>query len=159
MSYCHAQKGLVKDVYANMKKDGQYDIWIDSAKPPKAGQSILEWMGKGIGQSDIVLIFMTADYQKSKNCQKEAEVARKKQKRTIFVKAQENYEENEWLSTLRGEAFYINLTKDFDENMQLLMTTIKQEFEDLEGSPDNKPTNRMKHFIPALYSLETFSTK
>ncbi len=84
ISYCHHQEKLVMKVKEALCQLG-FQVWIDYENPPRAGQSLNEWMPEGIKQSQIIVVFFSKDYEKSENCQRELVYADGIKKPVIYV--------------------------------------------------------------------------
>ena len=134
LSYNHAQKPLADSLVVDLKNEN-YDLWVDAEKPVRPGQNILEWMGEGIQDCDVIIILMSHKYQGSDNCRLEANLARTQRMETgkpimMFVLAEEGFQEDIWLKAMRGQDFYYNLTgPKYEENMPKLVTSLRHHFQ------------------------------
>ena len=129
LSYCHQQEDLVKQVKEALSQLG-LKVWIDYENPPRAGQSLNEWMPEGIKKSQIIVVFFSEDYEKSKNCQRELVYADGIKKPVIYVKAQEKYFPQNWLQFICKNALYHDVIgKNYEKGMGTLRKQINNTLE------------------------------
>jgi hypothetical protein len=127
-SYSWKQKGRVRHIYDLLEE--QYPNvpkWIDINQMQG---NIIEAMGDAVENSFIIIIFLSKDYKNSKNCKTESELIIGKQKKYILVLIDDEYpflenEENDnWLSKMFKNQFYIDLRDMEQENLNKLKELI-----------------------------------
>tara|TARA_B110000259_G_scaffold188082_1_gene244839 strand:- start:477 stop:1238 length:762 start_codon:yes stop_codon:yes gene_type:complete len=114
---------LIENNFPNVKK------WIDINK---MHGNILDAMNDAVENSFLIIIFLSKDYKKSKNCKTEAELIFGKQKNIILVLVEkefpyleDNKDEN-WISKMFKNQFYIDLTEMDSNNLNKLKELISQ---------------------------------
>tara|TARA_B100000575_G_C23043848_1_gene600791 strand:- start:322 stop:1152 length:831 start_codon:yes stop_codon:yes gene_type:complete len=150
-SYSWKQKGRVRHIYDLLEE--QYPNvpkWIDINQMQG---NIIEAMGDAVENSFIVIIFLSKDYKNSKNCKTESELIIGKQKKYLLVLIDDEYpflenEENDnWLSRIFKNQFYIDL-RDMDQtNLNKLKELVHKEIisyykidETIYKRPQTKPS-------------------
>ncbi len=150
-SYSWKQKGRVRHIYDLLEE--QYPNvpkWIDINQMQG---NIIEAMGDAVEKSFIVIIFLSKDYKNSKNCKTESELIIGKQKKYLLVLIDDEYpflenEENDnWLSRIFKNQFYIDL-RDMDQtNLNKLKELVHKEIisyykidETIYKRPQTKPS-------------------
>lgn len=72
-----------------------YEIWMDKGQ---LKGNIYQKMAEGVNNAHLVLMFTSANYEKSQHCQREASLAADKGKHVIPIRVQQGYEPDGWLS-------------------------------------------------------------
>ena len=98
ISYCWAQKDLVRALATYLREDKGYDVWTDEEGSQVCGKmadNIDAKMAEAVEKSHTVLVFVSKEYNASVNCQKEAEYAHQRKDNgkvnIIFVMMQADY--------------------------------------------------------------------
>lgn len=130
-SYSWKQKGRVRHIYDIMEEYYPHiPKWIDINQMQG---NIIEAMGDAVENSFLIIIFLSKDYKNSKNCKTESELVIGKQKKYILVLIDEDYpflenNENEnWLSKMFKNQFYIDLTDMDQTNLNKLKELVHKE--------------------------------
>jgi hypothetical protein len=160
-SYSWKQKGRVRHIYDILEE--QYPNvpkWIDINQMQG---NIIEAMGDAVEKSFIVIIFLSKDYKNSKNCKTESELIIGKQKKYLLVLIDDEYpflenEENDnWLSRMFKNQFYIDL-RDMDQtNLNKLKDIIYKEIisyykidESIYKRPQRRPSFSSNNSLGSL---------
>jgi len=132
-SYSWSQQDKVKSIYNKVKQELYYSkLWIDFEKMKG---NILQTMNDAIENSYLILVFLSSNYKKSKNCKIESELIIGKQKKFILIKLEKNYpytsrnelEEDNWLAKLYKDQFYIDLSEMNLDNLNRLIKDIQSD--------------------------------
>ncbi|XP_071944412.1 uncharacterized protein [Antedon mediterranea] len=130
ISYNHTHDVTVRHIYDELKKKlKSHKIWIDFVEITGFMPDDIE---KGIKQSNIVLICLSEDYEKSDNCKFECRKIQK-HKRPFIPLKMEKYipEKNSKVQQLvKGKSrLYIDFTNnmEFNDNVKKLIKCIKKE--------------------------------
>lgn len=132
-SYSWSQQDKVKSIYNKVKQELHYSkLWIDFEKMKG---NILQTMNDAIENSYLILVFLSSNYKKSKNCKIESELIIGKQKKFILIKLEKNYpytsqnelEEDNWLAKLYKDQFYIDLSEMNLDNLNRLIKDIQSD--------------------------------
>lgn len=136
-SYCWKQQNQVKHIYDLL--DAEFvgvNKWLDINK--MCG-NILRAMNDAVENSFLVIVFLSKDYKKSKNCKTEAELIFGKQKNYLLVLMEdgfpylENGEDENWLSKMFDNQFYIDLTDMNPSNLNRLKELVRNNCTDYFG--------------------------
>ena len=147
-SYSWTQKNQVRHVYDII--DNEYsDVpkWIDINQ---MSGNIIEAMGDAVENSFLVIIFLSKNYKNSKNCKTESELVIGKQKKYILVLIDKGYpfleeDDENWLSKMIKNQFYIDLTEMDSSNLNKLKELIYKEivsYYKLDNIPHKKVQRR-----------------
>tara|TARA_B110000259_G_scaffold45782_1_gene53075 strand:+ start:7415 stop:8200 length:786 start_codon:yes stop_codon:yes gene_type:complete len=137
-SYSWNQKSQVRHIYDLI--DGEFqgvNKWIDVNK--MCGNILVE-MNDAVENSFVIIIFVSKDYKNSKNCKTEAELIFGKQKKFILVLVEKGFpyldevDENNWMSKMFKNQFYIDLTEMDSENLNKLKELIKDNCNEYYGN-------------------------
>ncbi|CAK8689911.1 unnamed protein product [Clavelina lepadiformis] len=71
--------------------DAGYQVWID--KEQMKGD-MYEMMGRAVNNAHVVLMFTSSNYERSANCQSEANYAKDLKKKIIPIRVEKGYEPN-----------------------------------------------------------------
>ena len=130
-SYSWKQKGRVRHIYDIIEEYyPQIPKWIDINQMQG---NIIEAMGDAVDNSFLIIIFLSKDYKNSKNCKTESELIIGKQKKYLLVLIDQDYpflenDENEnWLSKMFKNQFYIDLTDMDQTNLNKLKELVHKE--------------------------------
>jgi len=129
-SYSWEHKHNVRHIYDIIHKEFQYvPTWIDY---DNMSGNIFEAMNNAIENAFLVIVFLSSDYKKSKNCKNESELIIGKQKDYILVITEDNFpylendEETNWIQKMYKDQFYIDLSKGMEqEKIKKLLSLIK----------------------------------
>lgn len=120
-SYSWEHKHNVRHIYDIINKEFE-DVpkWIDT---DSMSGNIFEAMNNAIEDAFLVIVFLSSDYKKSKNCKNESELIIGKQKDYILVLTEDNFpynledEKNEdnWIYKMYKDQFYIDLSKGMEQ--------------------------------------------
>ena len=128
-SYSWNQKNQVRHIYDLIDEEfSGVNKWIDINK--MCG-NILDAMNDAVENSFLIIIFLSKDYKNSKNCKTEAELIFGKQKKYLLVLIEKEFpyledgEEENWLSKMFKNQFYIDLTEMNSENLDKLKELTK----------------------------------
>ena len=145
-SYSWNQKNQVRHIYDLIDAElPGVKKWIDINK--MCG-NILDAMNDAVENSFVTIIFLSKDYKNSKNCKTEAELIFGKQKNYLLVLVEKDFpyledgEEENWLSKMFKNQFYIDLTEMNSDNLDKLKELIKDNCNEYFGKdfviPDMK---------------------
>lgn len=113
LSYQWDDQKLVTDVYNYLTKQKGMNVWMDTQGGMKA--NIYQWwipdiysstiacyfcllsMADGVQGADVVVCFLTAKYQESKNCQQELQFARDCKVPIVPCRIQSLWKPSSWL--------------------------------------------------------------
>jgi hypothetical protein len=130
-SYSWKQKGRVRHIYDIIEEHfPNVPKWIDINQMQG---NIIEAMGDAVEKSFLIIIFLSNDYKNSKNCKTESELIIGKQKKYLLVLIDQDYpflEKNEnenWLSKMFKNQFYIDLTDMEQNNLNKLKELVYKE--------------------------------
>ena len=100
-----------------------YKVWID--RNNMAG-NLLSSMAKGVANSEIILLLISEEYVKSKNCKSEYTHARTSNKKIIPIYV-ENYQppNSSRLALIISGMIYYNLYENKEKNMMLILKEIE----------------------------------
>jgi len=121
ISYCWEEKEKAREI-ANYLQTKNIPVWIDTEKM----EGVSEKMAEAVGESAVILIFLSSRYKDSHACRTEAEYAYSLKKEIICIMAEENYQPRGWLGALLGNNLYYNPWKNELFNEQLLDPIISQ---------------------------------
>jgi len=128
-SYSWKQMNQVRHIYDLIDNEFiSVNKWIDINK--MCG-NILDAMNDAVENSFLIIVFLSKDYKNSKNCKTEAELIFGKQKKYLLVLVEkgfpylENNNEDNWLSKMFKNQFYIDLTEMNSNNLDKLKELIK----------------------------------
>lgn len=118
-SYSWEHKHNVRHIYEIIHNEFEYiPTWIDA--DDMCG-NIFEAMNNAIEEAFLVIVFLSSDYKKSKNCKNESELIIGKQKDYILVIIEDNFpyleknEETNWIEKMYKDQFYIDLSKGMEQ--------------------------------------------
>ena len=128
MSYQWDSQPDVIKIYEALK-GYKFNIWIDI---DKMSGDIYKKMAEGVEGAEIIIVCMSTNYQKSKNCNSEIKYARDKGKNIIPIKIEEGYSPTGSLGLITAGKRYIDFSNwsMFDENMK----SLKKEIESCRSS-------------------------
>ncbi|XP_033127252.1 uncharacterized protein LOC117125008 isoform X2 [Anneissia japonica] len=143
LSYNHEyeeKRGLVKRIMERLRGKYGYQTWLD--KEQMVG-STEEKMTEAVREADIVLIFWSPEYDKSKNCKFECERVEEFQKPFIVLKMEDDkMEETSCVKRVMKKDLYVKFSReaDFEKNFdELLRVLILTERDIANKQPRNKP--------------------
>ncbi|XP_076811849.1 uncharacterized protein LOC143458856 isoform X1 [Clavelina lepadiformis] len=103
--------------------DAGYQVWID--KEQMKGD-MYEMMGRAVNNAHVVLMFTSSNYERSANCQSEANYAKDLKKKIIPIRVQKEYEPNPKIGMMTAGLLYYNFSKgSFDDNFKELLHEIE----------------------------------
>ena len=129
-SYSWTQKNQVSHIYDIIDNEySEVPKWIDINQ---MSGNIIEAMGDAVENSFLVIIFLSKNYKNSKNCKTESELVIGKQKKYILVLIDKGYpyledDDENWLSKMFKNQFYIDLTEMDSSNLNKLKELIYKE--------------------------------
>ena len=146
-SYSWKNKHNVRHIYDIINNEfDNVPKWIDTEK---MSGNIHEAMHNAIETSFLVIIFMSVDYKKSKNCKIESELIIGKQKDYILVLFDNNFpflenkEKTNWINCMYKNQFYIDLSMGMkQEQINKLLILIKNKINKYYGIPTSIPRRR-----------------
>ncbi|CAF4113270.1 unnamed protein product [Rotaria sordida] len=122
ISYSHKDKDICKQLYDELIRIG-YRVWIDF---DQMYGNVMDAMVEAIEQSQIILICMSEQYQRSNYCRAEAQYAFQKQLNMIPILLQKHYKPDGWLAFLIGSLLYIDFTKyEYSKALDMLLKELK----------------------------------
>ncbi|CAK8688342.1 unnamed protein product [Clavelina lepadiformis] len=103
--------------------DAGYQVWID--KEQMKGD-MYEMMGRAVNNAHVVLMFTSSNYERSANCQSEANYAKDLKKKIIPIRVQKGYEPNPKIGMMTAGLLYYDFSKgSFDDNFNKLFHEIE----------------------------------
>ncbi|CAK8688239.1 unnamed protein product [Clavelina lepadiformis] len=103
--------------------DAGYQVWID--KEQMKGD-MYEMMGRAVNNAHVVLMFTSSNYERSANCQSEANYAKDLKKKIIPIRVQKGYEPNPKIGMMTAGLLYYDFSKgSFDDNFNQLLHEIE----------------------------------
>ncbi|CAK8688373.1 unnamed protein product [Clavelina lepadiformis] len=103
--------------------DAGYQVWID--KEQMKGD-MYEMMGRAVNNAHVVLMFTSSNYERSANCQSEANYAKDLKKKIIPIRVQKEYEPNPKIGMMTAGLLYYDFSKgSFDDNFKELLHEIE----------------------------------
>ena len=109
-----------------------FDVVTNVTMPARLRETIEEWSQRVYNSVDVVLVLMSDDYQKDRECKQEADAASKMMAKTgnpqmAFILADEKMNENDWLKTVKGKSRDIDLSSGkYNRNVKALMNILSQ---------------------------------
>ncbi|CAF1239692.1 unnamed protein product, partial [Didymodactylos carnosus] len=124
--YQHKDKDLCYKIYERLIKEDNYRVWLD--KTEMYGSNMRR-MAEGIENSEFVVIFLSADYKKSRYCEAEASYAHEKERVLVPLKVHEGYNPDGWLGIIVTKLTYVNFTgeKDLSSHGNLTVRKVLEE--------------------------------
>ena len=122
ISYCWANKELVKKVHAELVKMG-LQVWFDE---DEMHGSLIDRMAEAVEGSRAIVLCYSQNYKNSGNCRGEAQYAYKCKKPIIPVRCQEGYDADGWLGFIIGSMLYYDLStpNSFEQNLPGLLKDV-----------------------------------
>ncbi|CAK8688154.1 unnamed protein product [Clavelina lepadiformis] len=103
--------------------DAGYQVWID--KEQMKGD-MYEMMGRAVNNAHVVLMFTSSNYERSANCQSEANYAKDLKKKIIPIRVKKGYEPNPKIGMMTAGLLYYDFSKgSFDDNFNQLLHEIE----------------------------------
>jgi hypothetical protein len=122
ISYSHKEKEICKQLYDELIQAG-YRVWIDF---DQMHGNVMDAMAQAIELSQIIILCMSEQYQRSNYCRAEAQYAFKRKLKMIPILVQKYYKPDGWLSFLISQLLYIDFTKhDFSQAIEMLIKELK----------------------------------
>tara|TARA_B100000900_G_scaffold415948_1_gene448051 strand:+ start:3061 stop:3843 length:783 start_codon:yes stop_codon:yes gene_type:complete len=153
-SYSWKQQNQVKHIYDILDTEfAGVNKWIDINK--MCG-NILNAMNDAVENSFLVIVFLSKDYKDSKNCKTEAQLIFGKQKNYLLVLMEkgfpylDNDEDENWLSKMFDNQFYIDLTDMNPSNLNKLKELVRNNCTDYFGN---------NYIIPNIQKRPSFTSK
>ncbi len=112
---------------------GGVPIWFDEQSLHPG--PLLDTLSEAIDKSNSVLVCFSQAFQRSPWCRMESNYAFKQGKPFIFVRVQENFNPDGWLSFLMGNDIYFDITGGLFENNS---TRLVQHVRKVLGLPDQE---------------------
>jgi hypothetical protein len=146
ISYSHKEKEICKQLYDELIRAG-YRVWIDF---DNMHGNVMDAMAQAIELSQIIILCMSEQYQRSNYCRAEAQYAFKRKLKMIPILVQKYYKPDGWLSFLISHLLYIDFTKhDFPQAIEMLLKELKlSHLQDRTSIlPERQNTNSLHKFI------------
>ncbi|CAK8685735.1 unnamed protein product [Clavelina lepadiformis] len=103
--------------------DAGYQVWID--KEQMKGD-MYEMMGRAVNNAHVVLMFTSSNYERSANCQSEANYAKDLKKKIIPIRVEKGYEPNPKIGMMTAGLLYYDFSKgSFDDNFNQILHEIE----------------------------------
>lgn len=144
MSYHWGTGGKYVDKLEPMLINAGYKVWKDKNE---ATGNLDKAMSEGVYGSELMLLFISKEYEHSPNCQKEYDYASSLHKKIIPILV-EDYKpaDGSQLRLMMGSKVYYSLHKDFEGNVINLMRGIEKQLQ--------KPGNIDIYFVESYHSKE-----
>ena len=125
ISYCWANKELVKKVHAELVRMG-LQVWFDE---DEMHGSLIDRMAEAVEGSRAIVLCYSQNYKNSGNCRGEAQYAYKCKKPIIPVRCQEGYDADGWLGFIIGSMLYYDLStpNSFEQNLPGLLKEVARQ--------------------------------
>jgi len=169
LSYQWDSQDLVKRVYQSLIQRG-LPVWMDV----EGGISgnINDSMAFGVDNAVILVSFMSAKYQESKNCKKELNYADSKNVDIVPVMTQKDWKASAWLGIITAGLLWIDFRPgtNFDKSVESLTKEIMHvsggklrlaapQISNVAAQLKNKPGRAFRHKISGKFLAESGQVK
>ncbi|CAK8688315.1 unnamed protein product [Clavelina lepadiformis] len=115
--------------------DAGYQVWIDKEQMKGV---MYEMMGRAVNNAHVVLMFTSSNYERSANCQSEANYAKDLKKKIIPIRVKKGYEPNPKICN----------------KLKLSMMTAGLLYYDFSKGPFDDKFNKLLHEIESIAGIE-----